>query len=86
MALATDFPGAAGDRPFRLRDLIGFGPDMFPIIRSTLKIETAAALGAGKRLTLMSLYIDEYDALRKEAIDLYVFQRDAYENAGGKNS
>ena len=66
--------------PSNLRDFIGFGPDMF--LDYTTYIEdwkTAAALGAGKRLNLMSLYIDEYDALRKEAIDLYVFQRDAYE-------
>ncbi len=66
--------------PSNLRDLIGFGPDMFLDYATYVKDgKTVTALGVGKRLNIMSLYLDEYDAMRAEAIDLYVLQRDVYE-------
>jgi len=66
--------------PSNLRDLIGYGPDIYLQLTTYIRdTETSLYIGAGERLNTLSLFIDEYDALRSEAIDLYVFQRDAYE-------
>lgn len=66
--------------PSNLRDFVAIVPDMF--LNPVYYIEdewTATALSVGNRLNTLSLFMDDYDALRKEAFDLYVFQRDAYE-------
>lgn len=66
--------------PSNLRDVVAIVPDMF--LNPVYYIEddwTATGLSVGNRLNTLSLFMDDYDALRAEAFDLYVFQRDAYE-------
>jgi phospholipid-binding lipoprotein MlaA len=66
--------------PSNLRDVVAIVPDMF--LNPVYYIEddwTAIGLSGGNRLNTLSLFMDDYDALRTEAFDLYVFQRDAYE-------
>ena len=66
--------------PSNLRDGLAILPDMF--LQPVNYIEddwTAIALNGVNRLNTLSLFMDDYDALRAEALDLYVFQRDAYE-------
>ncbi|MDO9263993.1 MAG: VacJ family lipoprotein [Desulfosalsimonadaceae bacterium] len=66
--------------PSNLRDAVAFLPDTF--LQPVNYVEddwTAIGLNALNRLNTLSLFMDDYDALRAEALDLYVFQRDAYE-------
>jgi len=66
--------------PSNLRDLFGFIPDIFLRPMTYVSdIRTTIAVTVVDHFNTLSLYVDEYDALRSEAIDLYVFQRDAYE-------
>jgi len=66
--------------PSNLRDLFGFIPDTF--LRPMTYVKDARitiAVTVFDHFNTLSLYLDVYDALRAEAIDLYIFQRDAYE-------
>jgi len=66
--------------PSNLRDTLAILPDTF--LQPVNYIEddwTAIGLNGVNRLNTLSLFMDDYDALRSEALDLYVFQRDAYE-------
>lgn len=66
--------------PSNARDAFGFLPDTF--LRPTYYIGdfwTVVAITVVDHFNTLSLYMDEYDAIRAEAIDLYIFQRDAYE-------
>jgi len=66
--------------PSNARDTIGFVPDTF--LRPTFYIKdfwTVVGITVLDHFNSLSLYMDEYDALRKDAFDLYIFQRNAYE-------
>jgi len=66
--------------PSNLRDAVSLFPDSF--LQPVNYIDdtwTAVAVSGTNRLNTLSLFIDEYDDLRAEALDLYIFQRDAYE-------
>ena len=66
--------------PSNVRDALAILPDMF--LQPVNYIDngwTAIALNGENRLNTLSLFMDDYDALRVEAFDLYIFQRDAYE-------
>jgi len=66
--------------PSNLRDALAILPDTVLQPVNYVKDDwTAIALNGENRLNTLSLFIDDYDALRAEALDLYVFQRDAYE-------
>lgn len=66
--------------PSNLRDALAILPDTF--LQPVNYIDddwTIIALNGVNRLNTLSLFMDDYDAMRAEALDLYVFQRDAYE-------
>lgn len=66
--------------PSNVRDTVSMVPDLF--LNPAYYIEddwTAVGVSALNRLNTLSLFMDDYDALRAEAFDLYIFQRDAYE-------
>jgi len=66
--------------PSNLRDLLGYAPDMYMNpITYVRDVKVAFAVGVIVHFNALSLYLDEYDAMRAEAIDLYIFQRDVYE-------
>jgi len=66
--------------PSNLRDLFGFFPDtLLRPMTYVRDIRATTGVTVVDHLNTLSLYMDTYDALRAEAIDLYVFQRDAYE-------
>jgi len=66
--------------PSNLRDLSGFIPDTFLRPMTYVRdVRVTIAVTVVDHFNTLSLYMKEYDALRAEAIDLYVFQRDAYE-------
>jgi phospholipid-binding lipoprotein MlaA len=66
--------------PSNLRDIFGKIPDYF-LDPLTYYDNTAVAVGisAGDRINMVSLRIGEYESLRKDAVDLYLFLRNAYE-------
>jgi phospholipid-binding lipoprotein MlaA len=66
--------------PSNTRDIFGFVPDTF--LRPTYYIRSfwaVVGITVLDHFNNLSLFMDEYDALRQEAFDLYIFQRDAYE-------
>ncbi len=66
--------------PSNLRDLVGTIPDVYAVPLTYLDpVEAAYALETYRRLNDASLRLGEYESLRKDALDLYTFLRDAYE-------
>lgn len=66
--------------PSNLRDLIGFFPDtLLRPMTYVRDIRATIAVSVVEHFNRLSLFMDEYDSLRKDAFDLYIFQRDAYE-------
>lgn len=66
--------------PSNLRDLFGYVPDIYlNPITYVRDVKVSFAAGVIDHFNALSLYLDEYDAMRAQAIDLYIFQRDAYE-------
>ncbi len=78
--------------PSNLRDTVGLGADRFLTystyvfsedVLSGLDKHASTAIGAGvesfERLNETSLHLVEIDSLKKDALDLYTFTRDAYE-------
>jgi phospholipid-binding lipoprotein MlaA len=67
--------------PSNLRDAIGKVPDYFldPVFYSRQKQEIRYAAYGLKLVNMASLHIDEYEMLKKDALDLYILLRNAYE-------
>ena len=66
--------------PSNLRDAISLVPDMYlDPIGQIEDNEVALGVRALKTVNTFSLRVDEYESLRKDAIDLYPFLRDIYE-------
>jgi len=66
--------------PSNVRDTIGMVPDYFlnPInYIGNYKYE--AGITAVKKFNFTSLHLGEYEDIKKDALDLYIFLRDAYE-------
>lgn len=71
--------------PSNLRDTIGLIPDHFlDPITYVDGWETRLALRSYKAVNHTSLHIGEYESLKKDAIDLYPFLRDGYEQRRNK--
>ncbi len=78
--------------PSNLRDTIGLIPDTYAVpityipeihLSGTSRTDrTFIALGVEsyRRLNDASLRLEEYESLRRDALDLYIFLRDAYES------
>ncbi|MCD6585824.1 MAG: VacJ family lipoprotein [Desulfobacteraceae bacterium] len=66
--------------PSNLRDVFGELPDYFldPVIYID-EVEIRLAVTGVKVINFTSLHIEQYDALKKDAFDLYIFLRNAYE-------
>ena len=66
--------------PSNLRDTLGLVPDYYldPISHIDHS-ETALAVRAYKSVNHTSLHLGEYESLKNDAIDLYTFLRDGYE-------
>jgi phospholipid-binding lipoprotein MlaA len=66
--------------PSNLRDVCGRVPDIFadPLYYVD-DHRTSLIISSVDRVNAISLMIDRYDAFRKDALDLYIFIRDAYE-------
>jgi phospholipid-binding lipoprotein MlaA len=66
--------------PSNLRDMFGELPDYFldPVIYID-EVEIRLAVTGVKVINFTSLYIEQYDTLKKDALDLYIFLRNAYE-------
>jgi len=66
--------------PSNLRDTLGLVPDFYAAPLTYLpEVEVAFAIESYRRLNDASLQIDEYKSIRKDALDFYIFLRDAYE-------
>lgn len=77
--------------PSNLRDTIGLIPDAYMIPTSYLseiqisgtsesdRVLIAVGVESYRRLNDASLSLEEYESLRRDALDLYTFLRDAYE-------
>ena len=66
--------------PSNLRDTIGLVPDYFLDPVSYIEGSDARlAVRAYDRVNYTSLHIGEYESLKKDAVDLYTFLRDSYE-------
>lgn len=66
--------------PSNLRDTLGLIPDHFlDPVNYIEHSETAMAVRAYRLVNKTSLHIGEYESLKKDAVDLYPFLRDAYE-------
>jgi phospholipid-binding lipoprotein MlaA len=66
--------------PSNLRDTLGLIPDYFLDPVSYIDdTETQLAVRAYERVNYTSLHIGEYESLKKDAVDLYTFLRDGYE-------
>jgi len=66
--------------PSNLRDLVGKGSDLYATPLTYLEpLEAAYAVETHRRLNDASIRLGEYQSLRKDALDLYTFLRDAYE-------
>lgn len=66
--------------PSNLRDTIGLVPDHFlDPITYVDDFETRLALRSYKQVNYTSLHVGEYESLKKDAVDLYTFLRDGYE-------
>ncbi|MFQ5544121.1 MAG: VacJ family lipoprotein, partial [Nitrospiria bacterium] len=71
--------------PSNLRDVLGVMPDVFvtPIAYFS-EPEIAFSVEAYRQLNDTSLTLGEYESIRKDALDLYTFMRDAYEQKRNK--
>ena len=66
--------------PSNLRDTLGLVPDYYlDPISYVDHSETALAVRAYQAVNHTSLHIGEYESLKKDAVDLYTFLRDGYE-------
>lgn len=67
--------------PSNLRDMAGLVPDYYlnPVHYIGANDLGLIAIDAGEKINYISLHIDEYESLQKDAIDFYLFMRDAYE-------
>ena len=66
--------------PSNLRDTLGLIPDHFlDPVNYIDHSETAMAVRAYRLVNKTSLHLGEYESLKKDAVDLYPFLRDAYE-------
>ena len=66
--------------PSNLRDTLGLIPDYFLDPVSYIEGSDARlAVRAHERVNHTSLHIGEYESLKKDAVDLYTFLRDSYE-------
>jgi phospholipid-binding lipoprotein MlaA len=66
--------------PSNLRDAIGTVPDYFlDTVIFIDKREIRLAVNGLKLVNMASLHIDEYEALKTDAFDLYILLRNAYE-------
>ncbi len=66
--------------PSNLRDTIGMVPDFYLYPVSHIDDSGAAlAINTYDRVNYTSLHVGEYESLKNDAIDLYTFMRDAYE-------
>ena len=71
--------------PSNLRDTIGLIPDHFLNPISYVEdSEVRLALRAYKQVNQTSLHIGEYESMKKDAVDLYPFLRDSYEQLRNK--
>ncbi|TNF51662.1 MAG: VacJ family lipoprotein, partial [Deltaproteobacteria bacterium] len=71
--------------PSNLRDTIGLVPDHFlNPISYVDDSEVRLALRVYKQVNQTSLHIGEYESLKKDAVDLYPFLRDSYEQRRNK--
>ncbi len=66
--------------PSNLRDFVGLVPDIYATPLTYIP-DTGLAFGVEsyRRLNIASLQLEEYKSLRRDALDLYTFLRDAYE-------
>ncbi len=71
--------------PSNLRDALSMIPDSFlnPINYVTPALRSIG-INAGEKVNKISLYSDEYDELKKRAVDPYIFFRDAYKQNRAK--
>jgi phospholipid-binding lipoprotein MlaA len=71
--------------PSNLRDTIGLVADHFlDPISYVEDSEVRLVLRAYKQVNQTSLHIGEYESLKKDAVDLYPFLRDSYEQHRNK--
>lgn len=71
--------------PSNLRDTLGLVPDYFlDPINYIDDFETRIAVRAYSQVNQTSLHLGEYESLKKDAVDLYPFLRDAYEQRRAK--
>ncbi len=74
--------------PSNVRDFCGIFPDlmMHPVMyfRGHDIDRYSWAVGVHDRINWVSLHIGEYETLRRDAVDLYIFLRDAYEQNRNK--
>lgn len=67
--------------PSNLRDFVGLFPDAYSVpIPYFSNTGTAIGIESYRRLNVASLRLGEYESLRRDALDLYTFLRDAYES------
>ena len=72
--------------PSNLRDTIAFVPDHFLDPVTYVKDdESELGIRAFNTINYSSLHIGEYESLKKDALDLYTFLRDAYEQKREKD-
>lgn len=66
--------------PSNLRDTFGLVPDRYlDPVNHIDDFETRIAIGAYKQVNYVSLHLGEYESLKRDAVDLYPFLRDGYE-------
>ncbi len=71
--------------PSNLRDTLGLIPDYFLDPVSYIEeTDVQLAVRAYDRVNYTSLHIGEYESLKKDAVDLYTFLRDGYEQRRNK--
>ncbi len=66
--------------PSNLRDTFGLVPDHYlDPVNYVDDFETRIAISAYKQVNYVSLHLGEYESLKQDAVDLYPFLRDGYE-------
>ncbi|MGM0454152.1 MAG: MlaA family lipoprotein, partial [Thermodesulfobacteriota bacterium] len=67
--------------PSNLRDTVGMVPDLFldPVDYYVGNVYTSAGLSVYERVNYTSLHLGQYEKLKKDAVDWYIFIRNAYE-------
>lgn len=71
--------------PSNLRDSIALVPDVFlNPLHYVEPVEASLGLSAYERVNYISLHLGEYEKLKKDAIDWYIFTRDAYKQSREK--